>query len=54
MPSSGEKVNRIAAALGYAVSAVELDDYVTLLDKAKAALEAVNTMDGTLNSPSQI
>lgn len=47
MPSSGEEVNKIAAALGYADSEAELDDYVTLLGKAKAAFEAVDSMDGT-------
>lgn len=47
MPSSGEEVSRIAATLGYAVSEAELDDYVTLLGKAKAASEAVDSMDGT-------
>ncbi|KAH7024949.1 amidase signature domain-containing protein [Microdochium trichocladiopsis] len=45
MTASKEDVARVAAALGYAVAEGEVDDYVILLGKAKAALEAVDKMD---------
>lgn len=46
MTSSREEVGRISAAVGYTVPEAEVDDFVSLLGKAKAAFEAVEAMDG--------
>ncbi|KAH8883378.1 putative amidase [Thozetella sp. PMI_491] len=45
MPSSREEVTTVAAAVGYTIPESEVDDYVSLLAKAKAAFEAVEAMD---------
>ena len=46
MASSREEVLRTAAGVGYSIPESELDDYVALLSKAKAAFETVEAMDG--------
>lgn len=48
MTVSKEEVARISAAVGYDIPASELEDFVGLMDKAKAAFEAVEAMDGQL------
>jgi len=45
MRESKDDVVRLAAAVGYTVPQSELDDYATLLEKAKATYEAVEAMD---------
>lgn len=49
MSSSREEVASVAAALRYTIPESEVDDYVSLLGKAKEAFEAVEAMDGSLS-----
>lgn len=46
MSSSREEVTKIATTVGYAIPESEVDDYVCLLGKAKAAFEAIEAMEG--------
>ncbi|KAI0477486.1 putative amidase [Xylariaceae sp. FL0804] len=51
MPSSREEVVGLATALGWEVPKADIDDYVNLLGKAKAAFEAVEAMDDYQPTP---
>ena len=46
MAGAKEHVTQIFTSIGYEVSESEINDYVTLLDKAKAAFEKVEAMGG--------
>lgn len=47
MASSREEVVRIAGLVGYAIPESEVDDYVTLLGRARAAFEDIEAMNGS-------
>lgn len=46
MAGGKEEVAALAAGVGFTILDPELGDYVTLLDRARAAFEAVEGMDG--------
>lgn len=47
MTGSKEETGKIFAGLGYSVPDSEVDDYASLLDKARTAFETVEAMDGS-------
>ena len=47
MAESKDHVTQIFASIGYQVPESDIDDYVSLLDKAKAAFERVEAMGGS-------
>lgn len=46
MASSKEDTLKVASAVGYTISNADLDDYTTLLDKARQLFEQVDALDG--------
>jgi amidase len=47
MAGSKTHVTQIFSSVGYQVPESDLDDYVSLLDRAKAAFEKVEAMGGS-------
>lgn len=49
MANSKADVKELFRTIGYSVPNSEIDDYVALLDKSRAAFEAIEAMDGVLS-----